>query len=247
MHGAALHEVFTASLATASPAPRGNAAWVAAARADDWMPWLEPAAALLSDAERSRVARKRRPQDREELVLCYALHRLLLAAWSGEDAAGLAVGRDADGRPLSGLDGVGTSLSHTRGAFALAIAGEGAVGIDIEAADNASGLEEIEGQVCHPLELQRLAGLVGADRHARLLQTWVRKEAYLKAAGVGLDWEMAGFVADPGARLPLLPTDPAGPCVRVQELDLLRPTHVVALAAAPDTRFRQMHLAPRPA
>ena len=239
-----LHEVFTASLATASPATQGNTAWVAAARVGDWMPWLEQACALLSDAERSRVARKRRPQDREELVLCYALHRLLLAAWSGEDAAGLAVGRDADGRPLSGVDGVGTSLSHTRGAFALAIAGEGAVGIDIEAADNASGLEEIEGQVCHPLELQRLAGLVGADRHARLLQTWVRKEAYLKAAGVGLDWEMAGFVADPGCPLPLVPADPAGACVCVQELDLLQPTHLLAVAVAPDSKPWVVHLDP---
>lgn len=242
-----LADVFSACLAAESPDPPGPAtAWVAVARMGDWLPWLGQASALLSDDEQARVARKRRQQDREGLVLCYALHRLLLSAWSGGDAARLPVGRDADGRPLSGQAGVSTSLSHTRDAFALVVASDAAVGIDVEPAESAATLEEIAGQVCHPQELQRLAHLAGTARQAQLLKAWVRKEAYLKAVGVGLEWEMSGFVADPGACLPLDWTHPDGASVRLHELDLLQPTHEVALAVNPDLRLRLLHLQPAP-
>ncbi len=183
----------------------------------DWTPWIAQAPALLDAAEQARVARRRRPVDRENLALAYALHRLFLAAVLGLDPRDVPLERDGKGCPrLRGLD-VGTSLSHADGFLAMAVCRAGPVGVDIEPAGRRALMEEIAGSLCHPHEAERLAG-IGANRRAdELLALWVRKEAFLKAEGVGLEREMAAFAAPDGAVLSLAGS--RGVPVRLQMLD----------------------------
>ena len=66
-------------------------------------------------------------------------------------------------------------------------------------------------QVVHATRPRALAGL---DVHAlgpALLAIWVRKEALLKAAGIGLAREMPEFAAPPGRRLRLPAADGDSP------------------------------------
>lgn len=178
--------------------------------ADDWRPWSGLAYGLLDDAERARVQRLRREEDRRRRALAYALHRLLLGAALGCEPAAVALSRDALGCPR--LDGcsVHTSLSHADGYIGVAFGASGPLGVDIESVARAGSMLEIAGHVCHREEARALQGVEGQERALALLGLWVRKEAMLKAAGVGMAEDMDRFVAAPDRVLPL-PSKPAEP------------------------------------
>src|SRR3546814_7521594 len=120
--------------------------------------------------------------------------------------AGVLLGRDGRGCPIVTGTPVETSLSHAEGLVAIAVSRTGPVGIDIEPASRARDMEGIAGRVCHPRELAEMAALSGAERGRELLSLWVRKEALLKAAGIGMAIEMDRFEA-PADRVLALPGD----------------------------------------
>lgn len=244
-HAPDLREVLLASLPGAAAQNPGAASlWVAMAAVQDWRAWLPQAAALLSEPERERVARMRRPEDRDTRVLAYALHRLLLSRWLHLDAVQVPITRDGQGRPLIADSALSTSLSHTRGAVAIAISGAGPVGIDIEAIVRPLSLDDIATQVCHPCELSLLQALPHQLRQRRLLDLWVRKEAYLKAVGVGLAWDMSGFTAAPEALLPV-PVADAGNAVQARLSTVaLHPAFALACAAPAQLRSVDFLLVP---
>ena len=66
-----------------------------------------------------------------------------------------------------------------------------------------------------------------------MLALWVRKEAFLKAAGIGLQREMQTFAAPQNALLEL----PEGGTVRVRMLDV-GPQWVAAVASAPELQVK---------
>ena len=168
-----------------------------------WWPWLAEAAALIDAEEAARAARQRLQRNREMLVLAYALHRLLLATVLGCTSGDVALGRDAKGCPRLRDDRLFTSLSHAGQRVAIALAGAGPVGIDIEPAGRAPDMPELAARVAHPDELDQLSTLAPGALGEALLAMWVRKEALLKAAGIGLELEMDRFVAPPDVALPL--------------------------------------------
>lgn len=149
-------------------------------------PWLDP-------AEAARVARKRLAHDRELLTLAYGFHRLWLAHWLDCAPAAVPLIRDARGAPQVPGTRLHTSLSHCDDAIAIAVSAAGPVGVDIESSRRAAGMLELAERICHPRELQVLAGLPERAHGPALLRLWVRKEAVLKAAGVGLMAEMAAI------------------------------------------------------
>jgi 4'-phosphopantetheinyl transferase len=190
---------------------------VALIELQDWQPWLPDARNLIDAADRWRAERRRFAADRNELTLGYALHRLLLAAALGTDATDVPLIRDERGCPRLADRSLWTSLSHVDGCIALAVTAIGPVGIDIELATRAAVMPEIAERVCHPADAAALAGLVPPAWNAALLELWVRKEAFLKAAGVGLEREMSDFSASEDRLLPLLP--PAGEMTQLRMLD----------------------------
>lgn len=208
----------------------------------DWRPWLADAALLLDAAECERTSRLRRIEDREARILTYGLHRLLLGAVLGLDAAAVPLGRDDRGCPrLAGGD-VETSLSHADGYAAMAISRHGPVGIDLEVATRAGVLPEIAARVCHPDETGAFAALDPPTRAAALLALWVRKEALLKAAGVGLAREMTTFVAPADAAL-LWPSAGEGfACIQMLDAG---PGLVAAVAHAQGLATESLRLRPR--
>ena len=181
---------------------------VAVAELACWRPWLDDAWALLDTPERARVSQRRFPADREALALTYALHRMFVAHALGIAADAVVLSRDAQGRPclegdeLHGLP-MYTSLSHADGVAAFALCARGPVGVDIEASFRAGELPGIAASVCHPSELQSLAGFPEPSYSRALLALWVRKEALLKAEGIGLAREMNTFRASAGEEVSL--------------------------------------------
>jgi len=170
---------------------------------DDWQDFLAQAAAMIDAEESARAARQRNPANRDALVLTYALHRLLLSRLLGCPPDRVAIHRDAKGCPRLSADGLYTSLSHAGRRVAFAATAVGPVGVDLEPADRSQDMPELAGRVAHPDELRQLVRLPEEVHGPALLQLWVRKEALLKAAGIGLECEMETFTAPEVVALPL--------------------------------------------
>jgi 4'-phosphopantetheinyl transferase len=226
-----LRRMFSAAIARGGPgASDGAHVTVGFAAVGDWMPWLDQAGRLLSPAEHARVRRMKRVSDAAARTLAYALHRLFVGVALGIDARDVPIARDDQGRPV--LEGDWrTSLSHADGAFAFAVVRAAPLGIDLERRDRADGIADLEHDICHPGESAALLGLPDAVRARALLETWARKEAYLKASGVGLAHPMASFALLDGGLRQL--AGDADASVVETGLLALHPAYVAALSRPP--------------
>jgi 4'-phosphopantetheinyl transferase len=205
----------------------------------DWLPWLADARVMIDTSESRRADSRRDPRERDRLTLTYALHRLLLAHVLGCDACEVPIGRDVLGCPRLSGQALFTSLSHAGDGLALAVSAMGSVGVDIEPATRASAMPEIAERVCHPQDAAARPDPDGFVWSEALLALWVRKEAFLKAAGVGLQHDMTSFAAPDGAVLAL----PDGGSSRVCMLHI-GSAWVAAVAAAPELAIECAWLRP---
>ncbi|TDK28524.1 4'-phosphopantetheinyl transferase superfamily protein [Luteimonas aestuarii] len=223
----------------------GEGVTVASSRLSSWKPWLADAATLLSDAERARAARMKHARDAEDRMLAYALHRLVLGRLLSMDPCDVPLTRDRHGCPCVEGQACQTSLSHARDAVAIAVSTAGPVGVDIEHASRAASMEAIADEVLHPSE--RIdPDHPRAQRGQSLLETWVRKEAYLKASGVGLLVPMPGFALHQGEPMRLAPHPDEGVRDAVVSTTLLSllPGYALALTCAPGVEVQSMRVEP---
>ncbi len=82
------------------------------------------------------------------------------------------------------------NVSHSGHFCLLAFSQDGDIGCDIEQAGRIESIETLADVVLHPKEAQVILALQGAAAEDAFLRCWVRKEAVLKALGVG-------FTVDP--------------------------------------------------
>lgn len=208
----------------------------------DWMSWLPDAHALLSPTERRRVGSRRAEADRDALAMAYALHRLLLGRALSCGASLVPLVRDDAGCPRLPGCLMFTSLSHAdRRAVAIAVTTTGPVGVDLEPASRSAVMPDLGEWISHPGDAKGVDCPGTATYNADLLALWVRKEAYLKAAGTGLSRDMHTFPAPDKALLKL----PEGGRSRVQMIDA-GPNWVAAAAGAPEAEVTSAWLRPTP-
>lgn len=129
--------------------------------------------------DRERATPRMVQQRRTELLAGRALLRHALAAYTGRDASTFRLVVDANGKPEC-VGGPAVSVSHSGGIVACAVA-EAAVGVDVETRPPRDA-EMLAARYFTAAE----AAWIAADPAARFLELWVLKEAYLKAAGLGL-------------------------------------------------------------
>lgn len=169
---------------------------------------LDAAALGLSPAERSRAERFRDADSRSRFVVGAHLLRHAVEEETGVARDDFVVTRRCPdcgrehGRPVisparpegsAAVRDVEVSVSHSGPWVVVALSSGVPVGVDIEVeADGATtGLRS--DLVLHPREVERAP--VTSDR---LLRTWVRKEALLKATGDGLRLPPAGILLGEG-------------------------------------------------
>lgn len=163
----------------------------------DWSAWLDAAATLLDPVEVARAQRLWREDERDARLLTYAMHRILAALVTGSATRDVLIGRDELGCPRVEGAALSTSLAHTGSVAAFAFCRHGPVGVDFERVSSAAGIGELLSDVAHPEEAETFRDLGDPQVRIALLELWVRKEAALKALGVGLRTPMASFVAAP--------------------------------------------------
>jgi 4'-phosphopantetheinyl transferase len=172
---------------------------VASGRPDDHY-----AAALLSDDELARARRFLRAEDARRYIAARATLRRLLGAYLDVDPRGLRFEYGRHGKPrLSGDAGEALSFSvaHSVGAALFAFVRGRRIGVDLELIRDSAPLD-VARQFFAADELCALFSLPAAGRGAAFYRCWTRKEAYLKATGLGLSAPLGAFAVSLAPREP---------------------------------------------
>jgi 4'-phosphopantetheinyl transferase len=174
----------------------------------DLRPWHD---ALLAPADLERRARLRRVADRQRLTVGVALVRLVVGAGVGVPPAQLEIDRTCPecggqhGKPrLPTAPDVHFSVSHSGGCVAVAVLRGSPVGVDVEEVGrfDAGELDAMAGHTLAPEERAELARQPAEDRARAFSTYWARKEAVVKATGVGIATSLDQLVVSPPSSPP---------------------------------------------
>jgi 4'-phosphopantetheinyl transferase len=144
---------------------------------------------ILSEDERARAVRFHFSRDREYFTATRALLRTILGGYSAGDPKQLVFRySDKDKPSLSAESGdsVEFNVSHSGTTALLAFARGRAIGVDIEHVRDDFDPVAIARRFFSIQEQEQLADLTPSERYRGFFRCWTRKEAYLKAVGVGL-------------------------------------------------------------
>ncbi|MCC6848194.1 MAG: 4'-phosphopantetheinyl transferase superfamily protein [Deltaproteobacteria bacterium] len=158
-------------------------------------------AAVLTAPERARAALFRRTDDRLRFVVTRAVLRLLLAEAGLGPPEALTIVADGNGKPeIPHSAPLRFNVAHS-GAVALVAFADGRdVGVDVEAVRERPDLRDVAARFFARSEVEALGRLPAAEHAAAFHRCWVRKEACVKAAGVGLRAPLAEVVVGVGVR-----------------------------------------------
>ena len=153
--------------------------------------------ALFSPAELERAARMRFEVNRAEFLGARGIVRTTVAWHVGLAPQAIRFEGPRIEKPRL-LDpacaDIDVSVAHAGGRIACAFLHEGAIGVDIEALDRRIGdTLALAIRVLSPAEFEALDRSSRTDLDRLFLRAWTRKEAVLKALGVGLSIPTDGF------------------------------------------------------
>jgi 4'-phosphopantetheinyl transferase len=144
---------------------------------------LPHAAQLLDAGERARAARFVFDRDRARFVAGRAALRAVLAGYLGADPAGLAFVLGPHGKPAV-PSGPPFSFANSHGRALCAVGLDREVGVDVEQLRDVPDADGIARSVFTAEE--RAAWRAAGCGSGAFLRLWTRKEAALKALGIGL-------------------------------------------------------------
>ncbi|MDX5566337.1 4'-phosphopantetheinyl transferase superfamily protein [Streptomyces sp. ID05-04B] len=165
---------------------------------------------LLDPVERGRHDETVAPADRARFLVGCALSRLLLGELLDLPPADVPLRRvcprcggphgkvrlDTPGAPAP----YDFSVTHSGALVGVAVSSDGAVGLDVEDCEVPVDVEGAARTALSGTELAALHALPPAERGPAFLRVWTRKEAVLKALGVGLRMPLRGLeVSSPEA------------------------------------------------
>jgi len=167
-----------------------------------WAWALEPATVdlpahieILDQQERERMQRFHFAPDRARYAVAHANLRRILGAYLDQPAAGLRFHANSFGKPelhrSESSSSLHFSLSHSRSIALLAVAKGEPVGVDVEEVKPIG--PEVADSHFSASERSQLNQLQGDAWLLGFYRCWTRKEAILKAEGVGLSRPLDSF------------------------------------------------------
>ncbi|TFI59012.1 4'-phosphopantetheinyl transferase superfamily protein [Sphingomonas parva] len=192
---------------------------------------IESLAASLDEGEQVRAAAYRSPRDRRRFIARRGQLRRLLAERLGGMPHRLQFRSNPWGKPfLAEQPSLHFSLSSSGELALFASAWGREVGCDIERKDPALALPGVAQRFFSPAEQEALASLADEQWVDGFFNCWTRKEAYVKALGLGLSCPLDGFTVSvaPGESGRLIDAEPGwslcsfAPAPRYQAAVVLR-------------------------
>jgi 4'-phosphopantetheinyl transferase len=152
------------------------------------------AAASLSEEEWERARRFVFARDRHRYVAAHAALRGVLSSQTGIPGAFLDFSIGAFGKPaLVEPAGVRFNLSHSQSVALIAIGDDTDIGVDLEVLRSMPDAQTLAQTYFTYAERMALDALTPAERDRAFLSCWTRKEACLKATGMGLSVDTRSF------------------------------------------------------
>lgn len=204
---------------------------VSLARSADQLPHLRE---LLSPEERERADRYRHRPAREQFIVARTFLRLILSRYLALDPMRIRLTHSNTGKPLLAGGGLHFNVSHSHQLALVAVTRQGEIGIDVEHVRAQPAHLEMASRYFTPGEIRALQRLPPGAREQAFYHIWTRKEAFLKAIGLGLAHGLERFEVsvppdDPARILHIDGNPAAGKRWSMQSLDPA-PGYVAALA-----------------
>jgi len=189
-----------------------------------WTVDLEPGSAvvdglvsMLSPDERERAARFHFRRDAMRWIVARASLREILGRCLDADPRAVGFSYGDKGKPAlaapTGAPDLRFSLAHSAHLALYAVTLDRPVGVDVERLRPVTEMDRIAERTFSRQECAALRGLPVGQRAAGFFNCWTRKEAYIKAVGLGLSYPLERFSVSlaPGerARLQAVESDPA--------------------------------------
>ena len=196
-----------------------------------------PAAAIqlekfLSAEERERAARFHFAADKNRFITCRAVLRQLLAAQVGATPDALRFESRPHGKPVvsgqKNAAGLHFNCSHSADWGLVALARDGEVGVDLEQHRHHTDVGALAERFFSAAEIGALKTLPEALKTMGFFNAWTRKEAFVKALGLGLAFPLNGF------SVTLAPGQPAALLDVVGDPEAVRKWTLAALDVRPD-------------
>lgn len=163
---------------------------------------LEILRKVLDDTEKARADRFCFEQHYRQFVISHAASRFILTKYCTSAAAELIFTTNQYGKPaLRGRNLPQFNLSHTEGRALFAISDTGEVGVDIEK-QRPLDFHEMAKHFFSKIEYELLEQLPLHKQQESFFSCWTRKEAYIKAKGLGLSLPLSDFTVEPNSALP---------------------------------------------
>lgn len=169
---------------------------------------------ILSSDELARATRFHFVRDRQNFSATRALVRIILASYLDCEPSKIVLVYSEQGRPLispqHGPSGLQFSVSHSGARALLAFARGRQVGVDVERIRKVINCTSVAQRFFSPAEQKALAAIRDSDLFTAFFRCWTRKEAYIKAHGLGLSMPLCDFDVSiaPGEKKALLATRP---------------------------------------
>jgi len=188
----------------------------------------------LSDDELGRAERFHSDLDRSRYVVGRIALRRVLADRLGCSPAAVRFSYGRNGKPMlaGALGHLEFNLAHCGGDAVIALTECAAVGVDIELLRPVPDVESLARLVFSDAERRELE--LARDPVSAFLNGWTRKEAYVKALGLGLTAPLTEIIVSLSERAALLSTGLRGQSAsNWRLLDVPHPRAVVAVALGP--------------
>jgi len=188
----------------------------------------------LSDDELAKADRFHSHLDRTRYIVGRDALRHVLADRLGCSPAAIRLSYGKNGKPTleGGRGHVEFNLAHSGGDAVIALAGDAAIGVDIELLRPIDDVESLARLVFSDVERRELE--LAADPVSAFLNGWTRKEAYVKALGLGLTAPLTEITVSLSGRAALFSTGLRDQSVsNWRLLNVPHPRAVVALALGP--------------
>ena len=157
----------------------------------------------ISGEEQARVSRFHFPEHRDRYVVSHGVLRDILRRYRPLVGELLKFVTSSHGKPElaeeSGGRNLRFNLSHSHSMVLVAVAADREVGVDVERVRQLANWEDIASRYFSAPERWALNNRPEQDRMVAFFNCWTRKEAYIKAKGLGLSIPMNSFSTEVSA------------------------------------------------
>jgi len=162
---------------------------------------------MLSDDEIKKAACYKILKHQQRYIIAHAFLRHLLSYYIDKEPAKIRISHDEFGKPELKTDDnqnqLNFSLSHSSGLVLVSICSNRRTGIDVERIKSGRDFLKIAERFFSDDEIIALRSLNTDQQQNAFYNCWTRKEAYLKAIGMGIRLPISNFSVS------LLPNNPA--------------------------------------